>query len=237
MLSASSARGVRTADNVGDRLRNADGGHPAGEGRRGGGPRRNGLRRVGFGDEHRRRLTALIAANVATLNDLLRRNRAGFSAIMSRQRSLAERASFAGSIWPAGPRPSAWSRRRPFAGSTFKRCWTAQGDRPADGRRPWRSWPNCAVANGPTPTPCRERSVAAGLGAGSLSPRMREVRKELRQLIRSTHETPASLARRLHRIAGPADTRAARQDLSAANLRLVVALPNGTATGASASST
>jgi RNA polymerase primary sigma factor len=54
---------------------------------------------------------------------------------------------------------------------------------------------------------------------------MREVRKELRQLIRTTHETPASLTRRLRRIAVAQRAHdAARQDLSAANLRLVVAI-------------
>ena len=73
--------------------------------------------------------------------------------------------------------------------------------------------------------PPADQGVTAGLGAASLSPRMAEVRKELRQLIRSTHETPASLARRLQRIVAAQRTHdAARQDLSAANLRLVVAI-------------
>ena len=53
-------------------------------------------------DEHRRRLTALIAANVATLNDLLRRNRADFSAIMSPRRPAASTVAFAGSFGLGG---------------------------------------------------------------------------------------------------------------------------------------
>ena len=108
-------------------------------------------------DEHRRRLAALIAANVATLNDLLRRNRAGFPPSCRRGGRWPSDASFAGSTWPAGPRPSAWSRRRPSGGSTFKRCWTSLRESPGGWRPPWRSWPSCAAANGPTPTPCRGR--------------------------------------------------------------------------------
>ena len=52
-----------------------------------------------------------------------------------------------------------------------------------------------------------------------------EVRKDLRHLMRITHETPATLRRRL--VASPRSKQthdAARQKLSAANLRLVVSI-------------
>ena len=63
------------------------------------------------------------------------------------------------------------------------------------------------------------------LCAGGDPARRAEVRKELHQLMRITHETPATLRRRLARIAELRQVHdAARQELSTANLRLVVAI-------------
>jgi RNA polymerase primary sigma factor len=65
-------------------------------------------------------------------------------------------------------------------------------------------------------TPCRDEDDLARAAAG---------RKELHQLMRMTQESPATLRRRLARISGLAKQyEAAKRDLSAGNLRLVVSI-------------
>ena len=177
------------------------------------------------GEEHRCRVTALIAANVATLNDLLRRNRADFAAAMSPQRPAAQRRRLRRQLLARRAKAIRLVEETPIRRqhlhmvleklkSIARRMDTAVEELAQMRHREW------ADADAP-----RAEPGAARLGDSSLSPRMKEVRKELRQLIRTTHETPAALARRLERIAVAQRAHdAARQDLSAANLRLVVAI-------------
>jgi RNA polymerase primary sigma factor len=157
------------------------------------------------GNRHKERLLSLLGPNLRTLSDLVRRNRADFYSLMA-------------------------ERRRP------ERC------RPVRRRLSLRRSKAIRLVE---ETPVRRqhlqmflerlKEIARRMDAyvrdlsqspnGSDPQQRAEARKELRRLMRITHETPSTLHRRLARIAALQRAHdAARQELSTANLRLVVAI-------------
>jgi RNA polymerase primary sigma factor len=159
-----------------------------------------------FSDEQwKRRLTALVAANLQTLHVLLKQNRADFAAAVSmrcsrhhrlriRRRLLLRRLKVIRLVEESPV-------RRQHLQLVFERL---------------REIGRCMdAAVGELSQP--QRSLDRG--------RRLEVRKELHRLMRITHDTPATLRRRLARIAAFQEMHdVARQKLSAANLRLVVSI-------------
>jgi RNA polymerase primary sigma factor len=157
------------------------------------------------GNQQKERILSLLGPNLRTLRDLLRRNHADFRALVT-LRGQAE-------------------RRRPI--------------------RRRRALRRSKAIRLVEETPVRRQHLQLVLGRlkdmarrmdgflfqwkelsdGSDPERRRTARKELRRLMRITHEAPASLHRRLARIATLQRAHdVARQELSTANLRLVVAI-------------
>lgn len=156
-------------------------------------------------DEQKRRLMALVATNVRTLQSLMRRNRADFAAAVSK-RSSPERRQQA---------------RRRFL---FRQAKAIRLVEETLIRRP-----HLEFVAGRLQQIAQQMDALAGelveLRQGADPVRAGEARKELRRLMRITHETPARLRRRLANIAALRQIHdTARRELSTANLRLVVAI-------------
>jgi RNA polymerase primary sigma factor len=159
-----------------------------------------------FTDERRKhRLLAVIGTNLRTLQVLLEQNRADFAAAVSRRRSQQCRRQI----------------RRRLLMRRFKAIRLVE-------ESPVRRQHLQLVLQ-------RLGEIARRMDAASRElsqpqshedpARRREVRKELHRLMRITHDTPATLRRRLARIAAFQEVHdRARQRLSAANLRLVVSI-------------
>ena len=147
-------------DHAGDRLHPAIGGEPVGTGGPGAGPGGGGLRGVDFG---RRASPSGDGADRGQRGDAQRFAQAEPGRLCGGH-VVAAAGGPAPPPSPAasgrGQRPSGWSRRRRFAGSTCTRCWKSSSRSPGGWTPPWKRWPNCAAANGPTPTRCRERRPA-----------------------------------------------------------------------------
>ena len=159
-----------------------------------------------FSDEQRkRRLTALVATNLQTLRVLLKQNRADFSAAVSTRHSHEHRRQI---------------RRRLLA----RRVKAIRLVEEAPIRRQHLQLVFQRLREIARRMDAAARELSLPHGEEDRA-RRREVRRDLRHLMRITHETPATLRRRLARIATLQQTHdVARQKLSAANLRLVVSI-------------
>ncbi|MBN1395422.1 MAG: sigma-70 family RNA polymerase sigma factor [Pirellulales bacterium] len=152
------------------------------------------------------RLMKMMEPNLRTLRDLMLRNKGDFAVAVSRRQ-------------PAEVRRAAWRRllnRRVKAVRLVEEM----------GLRTQRLQPALEKTRGISrrmeairhqlAAPCRDRADMA---------RADELRKELRQLMRISQESAATLRRRLERIDGYAKKYdAAKRELSAGNLRLVVSI-------------
>jgi RNA polymerase primary sigma factor len=156
-------------------------------------------------DNNKRRLMAVIATNLRTLQVLLKQNRADFAAAVSTRHSREHRDQIRRRLLVRRVKAIRLVEESPIRRQHLQLVFQRLGE---IARRM-----DAAV---------RELSQPRTEGD---QPRRREVRKELRRLMRITHETPATLRRRLARIAALRQKHdAARQVLSAANLRLVVSI-------------
>jgi RNA polymerase primary sigma factor len=158
-----------------------------------------------FSDEQRKhRLMALIGANLPTLRFLLKQNRADFSAAVSTRHSHELRRRIRHRLLLRRVKAIRLVEETPIRRQHLQLVFQR----------------------------LREIARQMDAAAGELSPRAQadrarrlEVRKGLRHMMRITHETPATLRRRLERIRTLQETHdVARQKLSAANLRLVVSI-------------
>jgi RNA polymerase primary sigma factor len=156
-------------------------------------------------DQQRERLAAIIEPNLHTLGNLLRRNRSDFAAAVSRQRSAEQRTMV---------------RRRLL----MRRAKAIRLVEESPVRRQHLQLVLERLKEISRHMDAAVRELAQLHGRGDPA-RRAEVRKQLRHLMRITHETPGTLRRRLTRIAVLRQAHdAARQTLSAANLRLVVSI-------------
>jgi RNA polymerase primary sigma factor len=154
-------------------------------------------------DQQKRRVISLIAPNLQTLRDMVRRNRLDFAAAVSKRR-------------PAGQRHQI--RRRLL----LRR---AKAIRLAEESPVRRQHLQVVMERVKEISWRMDAAVRELAHVNGDSVRRAEVRKELHQLMRITHETPATLRRRLARIAALQQAHdTTRQKLSAANLRLVVSI-------------
>lgn len=156
-------------------------------------------------DGRKRRLMAIIRANLRTLADLLRRNRKDFITAAARRLPVATRRQ---------------ARRRLL----LRRAKAVRLAEESPIRRQ-----HLLVVFEKLKEISRRMDMSvrelAGLRGNGDDQRREEVRRELRHLMRITHETPSTLRRRLARISELRQANdAARQELSAANLRLVVSI-------------
>jgi RNA polymerase primary sigma factor len=156
-------------------------------------------------DEHKRRVLAVLAPNVETLRNLLRRNRADFIKAISRRSSAEER----------------HEARRRLAVRRAKAVRLVE-ETLVRGQ-------HLGTVVGRLKEISRQmeglRQELAELRSGGDPLLAAETRKELRRLMRITHETPARLHRRLAHIAARRTAHDnARRELSSANLRLVVSI-------------
>lgn len=157
-------------------------------------------------DRKKRQLRATLGPNLQTLRNLLKRNCADFAAMLSRRRPRDERRRI---------------RRRLL----LRRAKAIRLVEESPIRR------QCLdlVMRNLREISCRmdadQRELRQIAREGNYAERRAELRKDLNDLMRLTRETPATLRRRLARIAAirkPHDE--ARQKLSTANLRLVVSI-------------
>ena len=156
-------------------------------------------------DQQKRRLMAVVAPNVHTLQNLVRRSRADFVTAVSRRSS---------------PQRRQQARRRLL----FRRAKAIRLVEETLVRRQ-----HLEVVVGRLQEIARRmdalvQELAQRRRDGDV-PRAAEARKELHHLMRITHETPSRLRRRLARIAALRQAHDnARRELSTANLRLVVSI-------------
>jgi RNA polymerase primary sigma factor len=159
-----------------------------------------------FSDPRRKaRLAALIAANQKTLHVLLEQNRADLPASMSKRRPREHRRQI---------------RRRMFLRRLKAICLVEESPvRRQHLQLVFQRLEEIArCMNGAV------RELSNPHAHTDLA-RRKEVRKELHRLMRITHDTPATLGRRLARVADLREMHElARHRLSAANLRLVVSI-------------
>jgi RNA polymerase primary sigma factor len=156
-------------------------------------------------DEHKRRVLAVIAPNVQTLRNLMRRNRADFSRAISRRSSREQR----------------HEARRRLVVRQAKAIRLIE-ETLVRGQ-------HLSTVVGRLKEIVRQmdtlREELAELRSGGDPALAAETRKALRRLMRITHETPARLHRRLAYIAARRSAHDnARRELSSANLRLVVSI-------------
>jgi RNA polymerase primary sigma factor len=156
-------------------------------------------------EERKRRLSALLQPNVQTLRVLLRQNRATFSAAVSKRTSREHRRQV---------------RRRIF----LRRLKAIRLVEELPVRRQHLQMVLLRLREISRSMDVALHELSQPHDRGDRARRM-QVRKELHRLMRITHETPATLRRRLARIAELQHTHeVTRQKLSAANLRLVVSI-------------
>lgn len=156
-------------------------------------------------DQQKRRLMALVGTNVRTLQNLMRRNRADFAAAVSKRCSPERRQQ---------------ARRR----FLFRQSKAVRLVEETLIRRSHLEFVLDRLRQVSHRMDALTHELAE-LRHGADPVRASEVRKELRRLMRITHETPARLRRRLSRIAALSQVHdTARRELSSANLRLVVAI-------------
>ena len=153
-------------------------------------------------DRQKRRLLAVVAPNVHTLRNLVRRNRDDFIAAVARKGSPGQRQQ---------------ARRRLL----FRRVKAIRLVEETPVRRQ-----HLELVVGRLKEIARQMDARLTELRGSNDPARRaEVRRDLHHLMRITHETPAQLRRRLARIAAFRQAHdSARRELSTANLRLVVSI-------------
>ncbi|MEN6458616.1 MAG: sigma-70 family RNA polymerase sigma factor [Thermoguttaceae bacterium] len=157
----------------------------------------------------RQRLLALVGPNLRTLGDLLRRNRIDFQTMMARGRHSPEH------------------RRRVRRRLLLRR---AKAIRLIEETPVRRQLLGVVVSklreiSRRMDTLVHELAQARTDGAAADPEHTAQLAKELRRLMRTTHDTRRTLRSRLARIAAVQETHdAARHKLSAANLRLVVAI-------------
>jgi RNA polymerase primary sigma factor len=180
-------------------------------------------------DQQRLRLMAIIGPNLHTLSNLLRRNRLDFAAAISRRRPPEQRRRIrqrlllrrAKAIRLVEESPV----RRQHLQLVLERLKEIARHMDAAGRELRSRGSSCTAA----PASARGTEVQLpsqhGPRGGGDPARRAEVRKGLHHLMRITHETPATLRRRLARITELREAHdMARQELSTANLRLVVSI-------------
>ncbi len=183
-------------------------------------------------DRKKRQLRATLGPNLQTLRNLLKRNRVDFAAMLSRRRPRDERRRIRRRLLLRRAKAIRLVEESPVrrqcldlvmrnlreisirmdADERELRQIAQEGDRSMFSAEPLPAKCDSSPKNGPVPEDNNaERRI--------------ELRKDLHGLMRLTHETPATLRRRLARIATirkPHDE--ARQKLSTANLRLVVSI-------------
>lgn len=154
-------------------------------------------------EQDKQRLVAVLGPNLLTLRDLLRRNAADFAAMISKN----------------VPRERRHEIRRRLLLRRAKAVRLAE-------ESPVRRQHLDVMLERLKEISRRMAAAMVQLRQGEDDSGQREeARKELRRLMRITHETPATLRRRLSRIAKFRQVHdAARQELSNANLRLVVSI-------------
>ncbi len=156
-------------------------------------------------DQQKRRLLAVVAPNVHTMQNLLRRNRADFAAAISKNCALQRRRQACRRLL---------LRRAKAIYLAEETCVRRQHLEVVVGRLKEIARRMDALIQELAELRRRGDRVRAA-----------EARKELRRLMRITHETPARLRRRLTRIAALQHAHDnARRELSTANLRLVVSI-------------
>lgn len=156
-------------------------------------------------DEQKRRLMALVVTNVRTLQDLMRRNRADFAAAVSKRGSPERRLQ----------------ARRRFAFRQAKAIRLVEETLIRRGHLEFVMHRLQQIGQRMDVLVQQLSQLCDGGGANQAV----EARRELRRLMRISHETPARLRRRLALIAALRQVHdAARRELSTANLRLVVAI-------------
>jgi RNA polymerase primary sigma factor len=156
-------------------------------------------------DQRKRRLTALLGPNVRTLQVLLKQNHADFVTAVSKRQSHAHRRQIRRRLILRRRKAIRLVEELPVRRQLLQLVLQRVRD---IGHRM-----DAAV---------RELAEPHDLGGHA---RKMELRKELHRLMRITHETPGTLRRRLARIAALQRTHeVTRQELSTANLRLVVSI-------------
>ncbi|MCE5266508.1 MAG: sigma-70 family RNA polymerase sigma factor [Planctomycetaceae bacterium] len=158
--------------------------------------------------DRRQRLLALVGPNAHTLADMARRNRADFMAAMSRAHSPTSRRLIRRRLLLRRARAIRLIEETPVR----RQHLTAAVRRLRE------------IARRMDGLTSELHELRHAQGQGGLE-QAAKARKELRRLMRTTHETRRSLPRRLARISSLQELNdAARQTLSSANLRLVVAI-------------
>ena len=156
-------------------------------------------------EQLKQRLLSLLGPNLHTLRSLLQRNRSDFAAARSKKRSADQRRQ---------------ARRRLL----FRRAKAVRLIEETPVRRQLLQVALNRLRQISERMGVVRRDLAEMRRAGDRA-RAAELRRELRRLIRITQETPATLRRRLGRVAAHQQLHEnARRQLSVANLRLVVAI-------------